>query len=326
MAALIVGPAPHLPVKGVPAIKDTEPLTELWRTKGQTIAFSPNHKDVAVAGMRGQARILEAVTGSERFSCEGLKVHVDRLAFSPDGSRLAIGQMYDRVAICDTATGRLLGKGVFGDAKASHLEELSGLVYSVKTGDLLRSACKRAIDVIDPISAAAKEPLQPSNSTRSINAIAFFPDGDKLAAFWSSKGGRSQQITVWAWPERTLLARFNHPHEYVFDLAISPNGQMLAVPNTRAGIALLNATSGEPIGIAGSNRVYRLCFSPCGEYLIGSEKNQLCVWDLEGLKEIHRIAVCGGSSEVLSLAFSQDGRCLGTGTSRGVIVWRWKYS
>ena len=154
-----------VPGGGARVEMNTAPLTQLWRAKGQTIAFSPDRSVVAVAGTSSPARILDALTGAERFSCEGLKVHIHSLAFSPDGSRLAIGQMYDRVAICDAATGKLLCKGVFGNTKASHLEQLSGLAYSVKSGELLRSAWKRAIDVIDPQTACAKEPLQPSNST-----------------------------------------------------------------------------------------------------------------------------------------------------------------
>jgi WD40 repeat protein len=298
-------------------------LSLLWSTNGQIIAFSPNGKDAAVAGASSRARMCDAATGSERFTFDGLKAQIHCLAFSPDGCCVAIGQMYDRVALCDAATGKLVSQGAFGNAKENHLEQLSGLIYSSKSGELLRAAWKRSIDVIDPTTAVAKEPLQPANSTRSVKAVAFFPDGNKLAALWSSKGGRSTNLTIWAWPERIVLARYNHPHEFVYDVAVSAKGDVVAVPNGIKGVSIIDAKTCELIGTMGQNRVHRICFSPCGRLLIGSQENRLCVWEMESQKAVCAMEVCGGSSEIVSLSFSPDGQCLGTGTSRGVKVWRW---
>lgn len=287
----------------------------LWQVRsGQTIAFSPDSKILAVAGASGPVRFYDANSGKERLVCEGLKSHISHIAFSPDGAGVAIAEMYQRLNVCDAKTGKVVWKARFED------NEVSGLAYSPKTKELIRASWCRVIDVLDAETGRSKEPLRPAASTRMINAITFLNDGNKLAAVWSPKGRREHhRVTIWSWPAREPLVRFGHAAEFVHDVAASSGGKVLAIPNYENGIALYDTASGQMIRQVGAERVYHVVFTPKHNLLIAGMcgKPELCFWEVNSGEERLRIP----AQNALEIAISPNGRILAAATSRGAVVW-----
>jgi WD40 repeat protein len=292
----------------------------LWKVRsGQAIAFSPDSKTLAVAGASGPVRIFDAATGKEQLACEGLKAHIYRIAFSPDGSQVAAAQINERLTVCDTSTGKLLAKARFRD------DEVSGLAYSTRTGDLLRSSWTTEIDVIDPKSGKVKDPLRPADRVHFNNAISFFPDGGRLAAVWSVQD-REHICTIWSWPERKQLTSFSIIEQLISDIAVSPDGKLLAIPFTTYhptgdvdGILLADSSDGSTIRTIPMKGAQCVAFRAKDEVLITSDEDGRCHLMNPAGRELSRT---DAYDLVYGLAVSPDGEFLAAATWRGAIVWR----
>jgi WD40 repeat protein len=193
----------------------------------------------------------------------------------------------------------------------------------VKTGELIRSSWCRVIDVLDPDTGSKKEPLRPAASTRMINAITFLDNGNKLVAFWSSNGGREHRVTVWSWPAREPLTRFSHSCEFVYDIAASPDGKLLALPNGKNGVAVYNSASGERARVVGTAPICGLCFTAAGNMLIGGSEDgaHLHLWDSGTGAERGRISTGRSEDWLFHVDVSSDGRYLAAVTGKDILMW-----
>src|SRR5581483_9110406 len=110
---------------------------------------------------------------------------------------------------------KLIGKATFEQ------NEISGLVYSVKTGELLRSSWSNSIDVIDPQSGKPLEPLSAAPDVNMISALQFSAKGDRLIAVWSKRSSKQTNVTIWSWPQRGVLKNLTIPYDMASAIAIS---------------------------------------------------------------------------------------------------------
>ena len=297
----------------------------LWKVRsGSTLAFSADGKKIAIAGESGPARIYETATGRELVVCEGIKAHIYRLAFSPDGSRLAINHIYYRADICDASTGKLIAKTVF--PKPPNPEaEVSGLVYS-NTGHLLRSAWKNTIDVIDGRSLEVLGPLGPLGPANSaVFALSFFPEGKKLAALWSPCGHGHEYVVIWSWPEREVLCRFSFPQRGVGGMAISPDGNMIAVTSSQHPdgkleefIYLYDANSGARLREWRGPDTWGLVFAS-NTILLIAKADDFFVLRVDDSKPPEKISFSGDGS--WKMGVSPCGKYLCTVGWKGTAVW-----
>ena len=304
-------------------------LKPLWRTKsGQGVAFSPDSQSVAIAGPSGPARLYAVQTGEVTATFEGLKIHISHLAFNPDGTRMAVAQMYDRLCVCDVVTGKMLGKGVFGDTKASHSQQVSGLAFSRLTGDLLRSAWKQEIDVINPETVLPKESLRPSASTRHVDAMMFYPQHDHLAAVRSGKSLGEKYVTVWKWPEREVTLRFGFKSDFTHDMAMTSDAKLFAFPYDRyacpdndRGVLFFNASTGVQVNEWKGMGRGGIGFLPGTNILIAGSGPSICFGKVTEPKPKASVQLCASTGEVGGIWISPDGRHLAIQAGRGVGVW-----
>ena len=167
------------------------PLTNMTRT-ACCVAFSPTDKSLLAVGGESFALWNTATRkklNEVRLSSEQLFRRVTTMAFSRDGSTLAIGVTDGTALIWDIRKGRQLGTltvGVRNEGETPPGLEVSGLALS-PDGKLLAAAAGQPPSYSDRgyftriWDVTAKAPIGPSLSGTKGGSVAFSPDGTLVA-------------------------------------------------------------------------------------------------------------------------------------------------
>lgn len=159
-------------------------------------------------------------------------------------------------------------------------------------------------------------------------ALAFFPDGDRFAAvdrlvYSSSNSDTRPRVSVRRWPGGGVLAEVRSDRRDAAGVAVSPDGDRIAV---RAGQQLLAwpaALAGEPARIkTGSRRHFTgLAFHPSGRWLAATSNDQTVkLYDPVTL-DVAR-TYTWGIGKLKGVAFSADGALAAAAGEGGrVVVW-----
>lgn len=227
-------------------------------------------------------------------------------AFSPDGRALAIISNDHMVSISDVDTTR--ERASFSLPEKYAWEELIPIPWTSNFVVLESGAPPRLLDLESgelTLVIGQKE-----FQTDPLKLAAVFPDGKRMVAYADQSG-----LTIWSLEDGTRLKSLPAPEAVWGPLAVSPNGEQLAIgvdaydPSPR--IALVDVESGDVVqsfqGHAG--KVRGLSFSPDGKYLAsGGEDATAIIWDLASKQLVQRILAQEGPVE--SLQFSADGKRL----------------
>ncbi|WP_437717656.1 pentapeptide repeat-containing protein [Sorangium sp. So ce448] len=227
----------------------------------------------------------------------------------------------------------------FTQAEANGAEveaaELMGAVFrqSTWTGCLWRGARADGADVSAWMAAgrggllARARPLAPippqvqtelvSGHTSPINAIAWAPDGKRLASVGDS--------TVCLWDPSTgkELARIEGHSDRVMAVAWHPDGTRLASAGHDRTVRLWDASTGKELArLKGhSHRVWAVAWRPDGKCLASAEYDgTVRLWDASTGKEL--ACLKGHSEWVMAVAWHPDGKRLASaGHDRTVRLW-----
>ncbi len=160
----------------------------------------------------------------------------------------------------------------------------------------------------------------------TINAVAFSPDGQRLAT-----GGDDHVFKLWDIPLKQHIATLEHivdrSRSQVKAIAFSPDDKRLATAGV--DVKLWDVRTREEITTLQHGRwVFALAFSPDGQFLAtGDETGQVNVWDVQSRQII--VQFKGDSKSVYTIKFSPDGKVLaGAGYDGNVELWEvenWKH-
>jgi len=298
------------------------------------IAVSPSGQMVAAAGSAvGSAPTTLAIwnldSGEQRTLLKQFQSTIDRIEFSPDGTRLA--------AIVYWGTQRAIRIWDVASGSPVRSIETKGTPYDKMCfspgGNLLAAAPREAGRFSGParnrfsvwdVDTGRKMDL---SSAASANFIGFLSDNSVLAAQYSSNASnykefRLREIDFDKNKKPTHLSVLAHG---VTSIAVSPDGRLFAAGSQDGTISVDRVPAGgDPI-------IYQehlapvggLCFSPDGERIASAGHDKTAVlWNIA--KKQREPATLRHEHAMLTIAYSPDGKFMVTGCADGSIAMRMK--
>ncbi len=281
--------------------------------RAASVAFSPDSRMLAVATgtlgvsllnlrtFRLQKKLHTQATTSRRAQEKrgGPPDEFVALAFSPDGDHV-----FGRTKNGDFITWQV-ASGQQTSRLGFHRPESGSLPDDRMTGGIAASRDGRVVASINTVELKAwKSPsITPSRRARRTR--------HSTVHLWESETG---------WRPRSI-ANLGHPQ--VFDVAVSPDGELVATSGGDATVRTWNATTGQPIRQPDvhTDRVVCLAFSPDGTQIAsGGADRTVRVWEVSTGRQLH--VFTGHAGPITSVAFSPNGKHLLTTVDDMEAHWR----
>jgi RNA polymerase sigma factor (sigma-70 family) len=279
------------------------------------VAFSPDGKRLAAAGLDGAAVILDMESGKAVADIKSEVSDLQALAFSPDGRALALGgggkKGAGRVQFLDVVSGKTLSASDFPDTVTGVAFSPDGRLAGVTGAD-------KMVHLLDVTTG--KEVRAFAGHADVVFAAAFSADGKLLAA----GGGPSEvkakpaagELHVWdvSTGKEIAMAKTGGT---VTSVAFSPDGRTLATGSFDDLVRLWDVASMQAKSdLKGHAFLVRsVAWSPDGKTLASAGYDETVrVWDTATGQEV--AVLKGHKGAVQVVRFSPDGRLLASGSAK----------
>jgi WD40 repeat protein/transcriptional regulator with XRE-family HTH domain len=297
----------------------------------QHVTFSLDGTGLATINVDGLAKIWDIETGKELLSVhEEIRVLPNGLAFSPDGTRLAIAAIDGnpeegggRAIILDAATGEEL---MTLTGPTSYMRSIS---FSPDGTRIVTTSDDRAATIWDAHSG--KIVLMLYGHTDLVADAAFSPDGTRIAT-----AGWDRQVKIWdAVTGQQLFSMVGHSGD-IYTVAFSPDGTRIITASFDGTARVWNASpSRERLTLVnGPMIVYptgaKLAYSPDGTRLATSYSDPTAkVWDIATGEllfsltgHMNNAENTGFTNGVNSITYNLDGTRIATSGQDGTAkIW-----
>ncbi|KAL8364974.1 hypothetical protein RB595_003997 [Gaeumannomyces hyphopodioides] len=317
-------------------------------SSAQSVAFSPDGKQVASASSDGAVRVWHAATGLCFRKLEGHDRDLGSVSFSPNGRQVTSASAYGRIQIWDVATAQRL--------QTFRLYHGSRFEFPILSPDGKRVAAMLPGPRLRVWDIATRQCLQtfechngPAGlSTRTHCSAAFSPDSRRVTSsctggmvrVWDTATGQCLQTfeaydpafsnclvafspdgkrvastangKVQVWDVATgLCLQTLECYGWFHSLAFSPDGKLVASTVGNSAVQVWNVATAQCLQTleGHGDRVLSVAFSPDGMYLASaSGDHTVRIWDLATAQPQRLRKFEGQSGSVKSVGFSRDGR------------------
>lgn len=269
-----------------------------------SIAYAPDGKMLASAGLDKTVRLWNPKTGENLATLNGHNALVKGVAFSPDGKTIFSGSGDSTVRFWSTETRRQ----IWGtDTPQAQELEIDRQIPEAREALGLPPAPRR--------SPAEKLAFQ------WVLAVAYSPDGKTLASSGSSDG----TIQFWDVETGKHTKTLKGHTDTVQSIAFSPDGKMLVSGSKDDTLRVWDTGTGRMLQkLAGHTAdIKTVVFSRDGKMIAsGSEDATVRLWDAETGRFLPTLR--GHFWAVEAVAFSADGKTVVSGDSSKILFWDWK--
>jgi WD40 repeat protein len=246
----------------------------------EDLAFSPDGRLLASCGRGNRVIVWDTKSWKAKHDWDDFEWIVSKVAFSPDGKRLAIGTVFKRFRIRDLAT----GKDVFEPAETHHNVGTRALLF-LPGGKQVLADSPKGIAVIDAESGKVVRRLEAPR--RSGGLLALAPGDRQLLLGWSlldlasgkelARFEQGRRESVYPRRESDLLTA-----------AVAPNGEVRLALSEDGEARLVTFPLGQPrraLRIK-AEHLSSVTFSFDGERLVASTDGRTgkarFIWELFG--------------------------------------------
>lgn len=274
--------------------------------EGTCMAVTPFGK-VLVTGNSRNVLQFYSLKEKTTFNIEGeAQVPVVKLVYSPKGTKLAIADGEDIVAVLDTATWTVI---------ATLRHEMPILAMAFNTSETIIATAKwdNTVKLWDIRSGKELDTL--SGHVSTVDKMRFSRDDTELIT-----GSIDGSVRFWQMTNRTSLSKREGHTQGITDVIFSPSGDKIATTSWDHTVRIWHTATGEEemvlTGVPGN----KLSFSPNGNLLaVGSPDHSVWLWNLsQKTKE----ALGSHTDEVTALTFYNNGHNLAS-TSYDATVKLW---
>jgi len=233
---------------------------------------------------------------------EGHTYHINSIAFSPDGKKLATGSVDNSAKIWDLESGKQTL------SLDGHTNNVTSVAFSPDGKKLATGSEDNSARIWDLESG--KQTLSLDGHADNVTSVAFSPDGKRLAT-----GSYDNSAKIWDLESGQQTLSLDRHTSFVLSVAFSPDGHKLATASWDRTAKVWDLHSGKAIlSFQGNiNSARSVAFSPDGQRLaIASWNKTAKLWDLRSGKAV--LSFQGHTDVIESIAFSTDGQRLATGS------------
>jgi WD40 repeat protein len=270
-------------------------------------ALSPNDSLVAVGAKGGHVRIYDAHTNKLLSKLDtGSAAGVNVVRFSPDGTRLAVGD----------AQGGLLYTVGTGATTTLPSGSILDAQFTPDGRYLVTGGADLAARIWDATTGAA---LTTIPATAAQTQVSISPDGT-MAALLSNGQATARIYSV---PGGQPLGQVRQPGEVVFSLAFSPDGKYLITGGRRDGFVWdVHGWAQLRMLVGHGAQITDIAFFPNGDIVTGSVDSSARVWDPETGATIAELAG-QHQQKVLAVAVSPAGNEVATASADNTVrLWK----
>jgi WD40 repeat protein/serine/threonine protein kinase len=286
------------------------------------VTFSVDGKTLISGGFLNELKVWKLTQKKEAIKVYGHSGDVRAVTFTPDGNYFISSSEDKTIKIWDFQTRLEIA------TLAGHTKAVTALAVEPSGQILVSGSDDKTIRLWDLEST--EEIIAIDAHSSYVQSIAFSPDGNTFAS-----GACDNTIKVWnlaqiltsaASPENfeALYVTLSGHSSYVYSVAFSPNGRLLASGDFDGKILLWNLGTQEIIHTfsghtSGASYSVAVAFSPDWYTLVsGGPDNTIKIWDIETGKL--KSTLTGHSKAVASIVFSSNGNNFASGSVDGTIM------